>query len=59
MRKSRICTDDCSKCLFFSCNFHPMFVDMTDETKRRELSCVSSSIKVPYEEEVKTRNKHD
>jgi hypothetical protein len=47
MKKSRICTDDCRKCPFISCNFHPLFADMTDETRRRELSYVSSSIEVP------------
>jgi len=45
--KASICADECKRCPFISCNFHPLFADMTSEAGRRELSYVPSSIEVP------------
>lgn len=45
--KASICADECKRCPFISCNFHPWFADMTNEDRRKELSYVSSSIDVP------------
>ena len=45
--ETSICSKECKRCPFISCNFHPWFAELTSEAGRRELSYVSSSIEVP------------